>query len=114
LYVLEQETVGRIKECKRQGFPVCLDKALSHIFKEPSTEMLMGKITRALNLGQHDITSALELWDIYDAALDELARVLGKDVSQVIEFQSVLEMESMIGCTNCPLYKRESNDKSLE
>jgi len=49
----------------------------------------------------------LGFWEIHDEVCNELARVLGKDVSEVIEFQSLREMESMKRCTLCPLYQRE-------
>ena len=43
---------------------------------------------------------------IYDQVLRELARELGTEVSQVIEFQSLEEMQTM-GCMLCPLYQDE-------
>jgi len=43
---------------------------------------------------------------IYDQILREIGRELGADVAQVIEFQSLKEMELM-NCMLCPLYRRE-------
>lgn len=43
---------------------------------------------------------------IYDQILCDFAIEIGADVSQVIEFQALNEMESM-NCMLCPLYQRE-------
>jgi len=106
LYVLDEATVSRIKDCKSHGFPICLEQSLSRIFKESAGEMLLERIVKRLGLGERNITSADQIWKIYDEILSELAKDMGADVSDVIAFQSLKEMES-IGCTSCPLYHRE-------
>ncbi len=78
------------------------------IFSRNHTERgFLESIMNRLHLRQQYVTSANQVWKVYDDVLTELARVLGKDVSEVIEFQSIREMESMKGCTLCPLYQRE-------
>jgi len=106
LYVLDEATIVRIKDCKRHGFPICLEKSLSRIFKESAGEMLIERIVKRLGLTERDITSADQIWTLYDKILIELAKDMGSDVSDVIGFQCLKEMESM-GCTSCPLYQRE-------
>ena len=108
MYVLDEATINRIKDCKRHGFPICLEEALAHIFKETAGEDLIERVIDRIGLRQQNITSSEEIWKIYDRALEELAKELGKDVSEVIEYQSLLEMESMEGCKHCPLYLREA------
>jgi hypothetical protein len=68
--------------------------------------MLIERILKRLDLSGLDITSAEQIWKIYDDVLRELSKDLGTDVSEVIAFQTLKEMESM-GCTSCPLYHRE-------
>jgi len=72
----------------------------------------MERIAKRLNLRELQFTSANKLWEIYDKAIQEFAKELGKDVSQVIEFQSLKEMESMKGCKLCPLYQRKVTEDS--
>lgn len=107
MYVLDEETISRIRDCKRHGFPICLEDSLSHIFRESHGERILERVINKLKLREQNITSAGQIWVIYNDVLAELARVLGKDVSEVIEFQSLKEMESMKGCMLCPLYQRE-------
>ncbi len=106
LYVLDQATVSRIKDCKKHRFPICLEQSLSRIFRESAGEMLVERIVKRLDLTGQNITSAEQIWKMYDEILLELAKDLGTDVSEVIAFQCLKEMESM-GCTLCPLYQRE-------
>ena len=68
--------------------------------------MLIQRIVKKIGLGEQNVTSAEQIWRFYDEILCELASDMGKDVSEVIRFQSLKEMES-IGCTSCPLYQRE-------
>ena len=107
MYVLDEVTVSRIKDCKTHGFPICLEESLSRIFKESVGEKLIEKMVTKLGLTELNITSARQIWEIYAEIIEELAGVLGKDVSEVIRFQSLKEMELMKGCTLCPLYQRE-------
>jgi hypothetical protein len=107
LQVLDSETILRIKDCKRHGFPICLEEAFSHIFREQQSELLINRYVEKLHLRLQNIESAEQIWKIYDLVLLEAAEELGKDVSQVIEFQSLKEMEKMKGCASCPLYRRQ-------
>jgi len=112
LYELDQETVSRIKDCKRHGFPICLEESLAVIFKESAGEAVIERVIKRLGLREQYVDSAKQVWEIYDKVLKELAEELGEDVSQVIEYQSVRKMESKSGCIGCPLYQREVCKKS--
>jgi hypothetical protein len=105
--VLDEVTISRIKNCKRHAFPICLEESLAEILKGPSGEVLLERIVIKLGVGERKITSAEQIWVIYGQVLDELATLLGKDVSEVLRFQSVKKMEMMQGCMYCPLYQRE-------
>jgi hypothetical protein len=109
LQTLDETTVQRIKECKRHGFPICLEEALLHIFQEREAELLISRSTEKLKLGPKLIQSANQIFTIYDEMLLGFDEDLGKDVSQVVEFQSLKEMELMKGCMSCPLYQRRTN-----
>jgi hypothetical protein len=99
--------VQRIRDCKRHGFPICLEEAFLRIFHEEQGEVLINRYIEKLRLRFQNVESAEEIWRIYDQVLLEVAKELGKDVSQVIVFQSLREMEMMKGCVSCPLYQRE-------
>ena len=105
--MLNQETVDRIKDCKRHGFPICLEKALDTIFKEPASETITERIVTKLALREEYITSASQIWDIYDRVLREIEVELGEGVARVAEAQSVSEMEIQSGCNHCPLYQKQ-------
>lgn len=105
---LDQDTIERIKDCKRHGFPICLEEALSVIFKESAGQFIIERIITRIGLRERSVDSASEIWQIYDEVLQELAKALGDDVARVIEFESVRRMQSMKGCSGCPLYQREA------
>jgi len=113
LQVLDSETIQRIKDCKRHGFPICLEEAFAHIFREEQSELLVSRYVEKLRLRLQNIESAEQIWKIYDLVLLELAKDLGKDVSQVIEFQTLKEMENMKGCVSCPLYRKQVEKMSF-
>ncbi len=107
MQALDESTISRIKACKRHGFPICLEESIIQIFKESAGEKMIGRIVQRLSLTEQNITSAEQIWKIYDRVLNELAKDLGKDVSEVIAYQSLKEMESMKGCMLCPRHQRE-------
>lgn len=109
--LLDRATLDRIKACKNEGFPICLKDAVVQIFGEQVASVLLEKVEIKLGLGDgQTITSSQEIWKIYEETLEELGKGLGKDVSHVISFQSLKEMEAM-GCVSCPLYQREATEK---
>ncbi|HYB04618.1 MAG TPA: hypothetical protein VED17_09150 [Nitrososphaerales archaeon] len=108
MQVLDPLTVQRIRDCKRHGFPICLEEAFLRIFHEERGQALLNRYVKKLSLRFQNVESAEEIWGIYDQVLVEVAKDLGKDVSQVIGFQSLREMEMMKGCVSCPLYQREA------
>ena len=67
----------------------------------------MEKIIEKLELGEmHGPITSEQIWAIYYQVVRELARELATDVSQVVEFQALDEMEFM-GCMSCPLYQHQ-------
>jgi hypothetical protein len=56
------------------------------------------------------ISSPKDIWKLYGKYIAGLANSLGNDVAQVIEFESLNQMESML-CTRCPLYVIELKTK---
>ncbi len=110
--ILDEATISKIKNCKRSGFPICLEKALSRMFRDSELEKLTERILGNPELREEMLSSAEQLWEIYDRMLEEFTRELGGDVSAVIEFQSFKEMQSM-GCSMCPLYQREAEKRKV-
>jgi hypothetical protein len=51
------------------------------------------------------ISSPRDIWKMYNEYLARTANRMGIDVAQVIRFESLKEMESML-CTKCPLYQK--------
>jgi hypothetical protein len=103
--------MSRIRECRREGFPQCLEVSLFRIFRQCSEDASVERIAHSLHTVEKGKTpvracSASQVWMIYDQVLRDIARELGADVAQVAEFQSLKEMESM-NCMLCPLYRRE-------
>jgi len=111
MYELDQETIDRIKDCKRHGFPICMEEALLRIFKQPMAERLMEKTVLRSTLTVENLTCAPQLWEIYDEMFDGIANQLGNDVAEIVLCESLREMESKDGCVHCPLYKREVEKK---
>jgi len=106
--ILNEGTLGRIQDCKTPGFPQCLEASLFKIFRFSEQQGLIENLVKKLELEQRGDQRSTEeqIWTLYDQVLRELGRELGPDVSQVIEFQSLVEMETM-GCMLCPLYQGE-------
>lgn len=104
----EESEISRLKDCKKEAFPLCLKASLFRIFSQSSEESLLDKIlskTDSNNCGYHLLT-AREVWMIYDRIMSDFAIEIGVNVEQVIELQVLNEMESM-NCLLCPLYRRE-------
>ncbi len=99
---------NRLNECKKEGFPLCLKASLFRIFNESSGQFLLERILRSIDLRkrEHHPLTAREVWMIYDRIVCDFAIEIGTDMSQVIEFEALNEMESM-NCLLCPLYQRE-------
>ncbi len=82
-FALEDEpSMSRIGECKREGFPRCLEVSLLRIFGQCSEDALVEKIThrlRTLGKGNTPVgaCSANQVWMIYDQVLREIGRELG-------------------------------------
>lgn len=50
------------------------------------------------------INSPRDIWNLYEKYMERAANILGSDVGEVIEFESMKQMESM-SCTDCPPHK---------
>ncbi len=108
--LLEEKTLAitRLEECKRKGFPICLKASLFRIFNESSGQFLLDGILNNIDSekSEHHPLTARQVWMIYDQIICDFAIETGTEVSQVIEFQALNEMETM-NCLLCPLYQRE-------
>lgn len=104
----DEPAFSRLDDCKEEGFPLCLKASLYRIFNESSGHSLLDRILRNFDprtRGHYPIT-ARQVWTIYDHTICNFALEIGADVSEVVEFQALNEMESM-NCLLCPLYQRE-------
>ena len=102
LHVFDRVFAEKIKDCTNYGYPLCLDKALETIFGKHGRETVE-EIARKGGANLNHASTAKEVWKKYESYLIALRLQLGDDVSQVIQHQSMKQMESML-CTDCPLY----------
>lgn len=102
---LNEETLEKMRACTKAEFPICLDKALCRMFGAHGRHTL-DSILKKDKFEKNAINSPKDIWKLYERYIVGLANRLGSDVSHVIEFESLSQMESML-CTKCPLYEME-------
>jgi len=102
----DEATVKKFRACKKEGFPICLRTALTHMFGDHGQSPLDRIVMKEGFENPDPQASYDKIWDIYDKYLQSTARILGDDVAMVIGFQGLQQMKSMC-CTKCPLYERE-------
>jgi hypothetical protein len=113
--LFDKETLAQMKACTRAKFPQCLDEALLKIFGKSSRKS-MNRIIADTTIQDTSISSAKDIWNLYDEYLARTADRFGIDVTQVIRFETLRQMELMF-CTKCPLYEKKagpSNQKEAE
>ncbi len=105
LELLDSKIVEQYKACKRTGFPICLDRALTSIFGDSNFIVMLTK---------SDLKSAEEILrvdDVWDNGLDflsSLERELGRDVAAVIDWKTFEILNTtMKDCEGCPFYRME-------
>ena len=97
-------TVYRFSNCKKAGFPICLNNALKEIFH--NDDMIMN-IAKGAGFKERKVQSTRDIWGIYLDFLSALQKTFEKDASSVIEFK-VLEKIQLMKCYRCPVYELES------
>jgi hypothetical protein len=101
----DEKTLEKVRACKRAGFPICLDRGLNNMFGARGKHTL-DSIVMNETFEYTEIFSPKDIWRLYERYIERTANLLGDDVAQVIEFESVIEMRSEL-CTKCPLYRME-------
>ena len=100
----DEETLEKMRACKKAEFPICLNESLLRMFGANGKKRLDAMVMNEI-FDYRQISSPKDIWKLYEEYLKHIANILGEDVSQVIEFESLKEMESMF-CTKCPLYEK--------
>jgi hypothetical protein len=103
----DSSTAAEMRLCKKERFPICLERAITHIFlsKEPLFSIAKKSGFETKDLINHE--------DVIQAYLDfilSLEAALGCDAVAVVESRVIQEIE-LLKCTQCPLYKMELERK---
>lgn len=101
------KTVDQMKACTRSQTPMCLDSAMGKMFGQDNKNILR-RIAERVGYEQSSVSSPRDVWKMYFDLMQSWAKAMGKDVSEVLEFQSLKEMKQM-SCNTCPLYEIEQN-----
>lgn len=101
----DEETLERIRACKKGRFPICLNEGLLRMFGPKGKEKL-DSIIMDETFEISPISSPKDIWKLYEDYMERAANILGDDVAKVIEFESLLQMKTML-CTNCPFMKEK-------
>lgn len=65
-------------------------------------------IADAAGYNPQNVSTPRDVWRMYFDLMESWGKGMGKDVADVLRYQSMNEMESM-SCTECPLYEVEKN-----
>lgn len=99
---LDHQTIETFSACKVAEFPICLDNALDGTFvakgRKPLDSIIMNKTFGNATIGSRDICR------LYEKYIEQVASILGNDVAQVINFESLKQLETM-SCRDCPSHK---------
>ncbi|MDG6904769.1 MAG: hypothetical protein JRN20_03170 [Nitrososphaerota archaeon] len=104
---LNLETAEMFKQCRSEGFPLCLQRALVGIF---NNEDMMVSLAESAGFNQRAISSTHEVWKLYLDLLSSLDKIFGRDSIAVIESKIIEEIKRM-HCTECPIFKMELERK---
>jgi hypothetical protein len=95
---INEPTLGMLRECNREHYPICLKNALTNIFGNGDAALtLLPKTASSQYL-------VLDLWKTYFDFIDFAETRFGEEVASVIEEQVMKEIEAL-GCTQCPVYE---------
>jgi hypothetical protein len=102
--IFDEDTLDKMKACKKEGFPLCLDGALTRVFGKKG-KTLSESMARKAGVSPISVSSSRDVWEIYEKHIEAWREELGDDVAEVVEFETLQEMKSML-CTRCPLYEK--------
>jgi hypothetical protein len=100
----DEATLEKMKQCTKVEFPICLSEAMLKMFGVRGKKSL-DSIVMNETFENTQISSAKDIWNLYEKYIERAANLLGDDVAQVIEFETLKEMKAML-CTKCPLFER--------
>jgi hypothetical protein len=101
----DDETLEKMRACTKAEFPICLDRALTKMFGAVGKKGLDSFIINE-GIRSNTIASPKNIWNLYERYIERSGKILGNDVAQIIQFENLKEMKSML-CSKCPLYERE-------
>ena len=93
----DETTLERIRACKQAEFPICLNESIKRMFGENGKKTL-DRIVMNETFENSAITSPNDIWNLYKKYMERVSNILGEDVKEVIEYENLKEMESML-CT---------------
>ena len=91
----DEKTLEKVKACTRAGFPICLDRGLNIMFGTRG-KLTLDSIVMNETFEYPEIISPKDIWKLYERYIERTANLLGDDVAQVIEFESLIEMRSEV------------------
>jgi hypothetical protein len=99
------ELLDEREQCKRFGFPICVDRALAKIFGPQGKATLIAiceskkKDSEEVMLGEKDIVA------LYEKILSTSTELAGSISASVIEAETIKEIKKM-GCNSCLLIQK--------
>jgi hypothetical protein len=102
---LDDATNERTKACTEAEFPLCLENSLVEMLGAKGRQSIES-VLRKNGFERTEVLSPRDVWSLYEKYIRAFASGLGKDVAEVIQFQTTKKIESM-RCTSCPLYETE-------
>jgi hypothetical protein len=101
----DEETLEKMRSCTKAEFPICLSEGLLRMFGAMGKKRL-DSIVMNETFENTPVCSPKDIWKLYEKYMERTANILGDDVVQVIEFESLDLMKSML-CQKCPMYEME-------
>ena len=92
-----------MRACKEAKFPICLDRSMLRMFG-PKGKKSIESIVMNEELENMAISTPKDVWHLYDKFIEEVGELYGDDISGLVEYGCMREMESMF-CMKCPLYE---------
>lgn len=106
----DEATLEKMKACEKAEFPICLNESITRMFGITGKRML-DKFVMNETFENTPINSPRDIWNLYEKYVGRASNILGDDVGEVIEFESVKEMEKM-SCNKCPLFEKYSKQNN--
>lgn len=99
-------TPERMRACIKEGYPACLNDAVIHMFGEYGRNRLNHIVMNGI-FADSSVESTKDVGSLYEKFVERAGDILGKDVADVIVFESLKQMEEKL-CTKCPLFAKHS------